>query len=177
MDGLHEIGGGGRPVRIAGTTYRLAPLRVQDYAEMERHLLSTRPDPLDLVVSKLPGLPESQQRYLLELAYEDARRGRWISAEELDTWLAAGEGQVYRFWLSLRQQHPEIGLDEAEMLLRGAAGEESPGGSAAVDETAPRTDATPAAAKHPPKRAVARAGGSVGNARGRSRRKDTVVAE
>ena len=123
MDGLHELTAAEATLTIAGRDYRMSPLRLRDWGEIERRILDTRPDPLDLVLSKLDGLPLEQQRELLSLAYDDARQGRRLTANELRQWLATPEGQVVQFWLSLRQHQPALTLEDAERLLLLAGSE------------------------------------------------------
>lgn len=120
MDGLHELTAAETTVTILDRTYRLAPLRLRDWGEIERRILAGRPDPLDLVLSKLDGLAEHLQRELLSRAYDDARRGRRVSASELHDWLSTPEGHVVQFWLSVRQHQPDVSLDDAEQLLLAA---------------------------------------------------------
>ena len=117
MDGLHELTAAVASLDIDGQAYRLSPLRARDYGEIERRILVGRPKPLDIVLSRLAGLAEPQQRYLLELAYRDERAGSRVSLGEMHDWLSTTEGRVYRFWLMLRREHPEVSLEKAEDLL------------------------------------------------------------
>lgn len=125
MDGLHELTAALASIEIDGQAYRLSPLRARDYGEIERRILSGRPKPLDVVLPRLAGLPEPQQRLLLELAYKDERAGSRVSLDEMHEWLSTVEGRVYRFWLMLRREHPDVSLEKAEdLLLRLATAEE-----------------------------------------------------
>lgn len=117
MDGLHELTAAPVTLEIGGRTFRLSPLRVRDYGEIERRILLDRPKPLDVVLPRLAGLSIEQQRHLLELAYRGERSGERISLEELQQWLATVEGRLYRFWLMLRREQPQLTLDDAEELL------------------------------------------------------------
>jgi hypothetical protein len=117
VDGLHELTAAAASIDIDGQTYRLSPLRARDYGEIERRMLIGRPKPLDVVLPRLTGLPEPQQRLLLELAYKDERAGARVPLGEMHEWLSTVEGRVYRFWLMLRREHPEIPLERAEDLL------------------------------------------------------------
>lgn len=108
---------------IGGRAYRLAPLRVRDFAEMERLVLASRPDPLAVVRAKLDGLPDHLQRHLLTAAWHEARRAHRVSIDELAEWMNTLAGQVYAFWLSIRRNHPEITREEAEALYDQAQAE------------------------------------------------------
>ncbi|MHB9048973.1 MAG: hypothetical protein ACYC35_23900, partial [Pirellulales bacterium] len=123
MDGLSELTAAPVTWTIGGRQYRVAPLRARDYGEMERQVLAARPDPLELVKTKLAGLPERLQERLLIAAYEDARKGARVSAGELAEWMGTIPGRIFQFWLGLRQNHPELTLEAAGELLR-QAGEE-----------------------------------------------------
>ena len=123
MDGLHEMTAAESVWSIGGKEYRLAPLRLRDYGEMERRILAGRPDPLEVARSKLEGLAEPLQKHLLSAAYDDARRGGRVSIGELSEWMDTVEGRVYQFWLAARRNHPEVTLDEADALLCQAAAE------------------------------------------------------
>lgn len=124
MDGIHTLAGGDGAVTIGGTQYRLAPLRLVDYATIERHLLANRRDPLALVLANLAGLEEPLQRRLLELAYDDARRGARISHAELLEWLDTHAGKIYQLWLALRRAKPELTLTDVERMLGEASAAE-----------------------------------------------------
>jgi hypothetical protein len=123
MDGLHEMTAAESVWNIGGKEYRLAPLRLRDYGEMEQRILAGRPDPLAVVRPRLEGLPEPLQRHLLSAAYDDARRGGRVTVGELDEWMDTVEGRVYQFWLAIRRNHPEVTLEEADALLCQAGAE------------------------------------------------------
>jgi hypothetical protein len=120
MDGIHTLAASDVAVTIGGSEYRLAPLRLVDYAALERHLLERRPDPLALVLANLAGLDEPLQRHLLELAYDDARRGPRVSHADLLEWLETHAARIHRLWLSLRRHEPRLTLADVERLLEQA---------------------------------------------------------
>lgn len=124
MDGLQTVAATDVAITIGGGNYRLARLRLVDYAEIERHLLASRPDPLALVLANLAKLEEPLQRHLLERAYDDARRGPRVAREDLLDWFDTHAGKVFRVWLSLRRYEPDLTLPDAERLLSRATLEE-----------------------------------------------------
>jgi len=136
MDGLQMLAATDVAVMIGGESYRLARLRLIDYAEIERHLLASRPDPLALVLATLTGLEEGLQRHLLERAYDDARRGPRVAHADLLDWCDTHAGQVFRVWLSLRRNEPSFTLAETERLLARATPEEEAQLRRALDEVA-----------------------------------------
>src|SRR5262249_46818735 len=83
-------------------------------------LLDRRPDPLSVVLARLPDFAAAQQRQLLELAFDDLRRGPRISRDDLLAWLATHEGEIYRLWLSWRREDPHVTLADVEQLLAAA---------------------------------------------------------
>jgi hypothetical protein len=117
MESVHEWTGAPVEVTIAGNNYRLSPLRIRHLGEMERHLLSQRPDPLDQILPRLPELSESAQRVLLERAYDELLRGPRIPWPELHHWMQTPEGKIYQFWLAARDHQPELTLELAEELI------------------------------------------------------------
>jgi hypothetical protein len=123
MDGLHLVAAADVTWTIGEREYRLSPLRLADYAEMERHIVAARSDPLELVRGKLAELPEPLQRHLLSAAYDDLRRGPRVTLAELADWMDTLAGQAFTFWLAVRRNHPHIGRDEALALFDQARGE------------------------------------------------------
>ncbi|MBX3415450.1 MAG: hypothetical protein KF708_22390 [Pirellulales bacterium] len=130
MDGLHEWAASTISVPIGGQGYRLSPLRLVDFAAIERHLLNRLPDPLGVVLARLREFDEPQQRHLLELAYDDVCRGPRVSHADLWNWCETHEGQIFRLWLSLRRESPALTLADVEQLLAQA----TPGEEAAFRE-------------------------------------------
>jgi len=126
MHGLNQLTAADHTVTIAGRTYRLSPLTLADYGEIENRILAKRPDPLAVVREKFDGLTESQQQFLLGRAYDRAAAAQLVTAEELRQWRDTPEGICYRFWLMVRKSKPEITLEEASELLRQAIDQHGP---------------------------------------------------
>jgi hypothetical protein len=125
MDTLGEMTAADVPLTIGGTTYRLSMLRAKDWAEAARYLNSQRTGAIEIVKARLAGLSELAQKHLLELAYREERDGDLLPLENLERWFATPVGSVYRFWLMLRRNHPEISLERAEELIELAGREAS----------------------------------------------------
>jgi hypothetical protein len=112
MDRLHELCATGSEVELEGRVYRLGSIaRACDWAEIQKRIIEGRPDPLELVRPRLAGLPEAMARQLLELAYEDLKRVRSVTSDEIVDWMHTARGTVYCLWMALRDHHPEIALD------------------------------------------------------------------
>jgi hypothetical protein len=120
MDGLHQVAAAQTVIELDGKSYRLSPLKAKHYAEIERHILQSRPDPLEAVKSRLEGLPEHLQRHLVGLAYDQLLRGPRVAADELWQWMNSREGACYALWLAVREQHPEVTLEECRRLVEAA---------------------------------------------------------
>ena len=117
MHGLSQLTAAEHSVTVAGRTYRLAPLTLADYGEIENRLLARRPDPLAVAVEKLDGLDEKQQEFLLGRAYDRAVSTRLMTAGELEQWRKTPEGLCYRFWLMARKAQPQLTLEEAAEVV------------------------------------------------------------
>ncbi len=120
MDGLHQMVSTETEIVIDGTAYRLMPLKAKHYAQIERRLLELRPDPLEAVRQRLDGLPEHLQRHLVGLAYDRLLRGARVAADELWEWMNGHEGTCYVLWLSLRENHPDLTLEDCRGLVDSA---------------------------------------------------------
>jgi len=123
MDGLNQLTAAHHAVEIGGRTYRLAPLTLRDYGEIENRVASRRPDPVAVVRRSLDGLSPAQQEFLLGRAYDKAVAARRATADEIDQWKRTPDGFCYLFWLMVRQEHPAMTLEQAAELVEQLAGE------------------------------------------------------
>jgi hypothetical protein len=119
--GLNELTGADQTVEIEGRTYRLGPLTLKDYGEIENRIIARRPDPVALVLQSLHGLNPRQQEFLLGRAYDRAAAARQATIAELDLWKRTPEGVCYLFWLMVRKGHPEITFERAAELVEHLA--------------------------------------------------------
>ncbi len=113
MHGLSQLTAAEQTVTAAGRTYRLAPLTLSDYGEIENRILARRPDPLAVALQALDGLDEKQQESLLGRAYDRAVSARLMTAAEFQKWRETPDGLCYRFWLMARKAQPGLTLEEA----------------------------------------------------------------
>jgi len=123
MDGLNRLTGADQTIAVGDCTYRLGPLTLKDYGEIENRILARRPDPIAVAVGHLEGLSEEQQEYLLGRAFDRAVSGRWVRSSEIDEWKQTHEGFCYLFWLMVRKSHPEVTLERAAELIQQLADE------------------------------------------------------
>lgn len=104
-------------ITINKRTYRLSPLTLRDYAELEARVLSRRPDPLELAVKTVSSLPYDQQKDVLCKSMAQAAAVRGVSVDELHAYCRTREGLRYVFWLMLRRGQPEMTLEDAGRLM------------------------------------------------------------
>jgi hypothetical protein len=104
-------------VAIGGRSYRLAPLTVRDYGELEARLVSQRPDPLEQAADALSKFPPEQQETVLREALARADAASRVSADALHAYCRTRDGLSYVLWLMLRRSQPELTLEAAGRLL------------------------------------------------------------
>lgn len=118
MDGLWEMVAAPIPVEIAGVTYRLAQLTLNDRGELEKMMMTKHPSPLDICQTKIGQFLGRDREKLLELAFDAELWGRRPTIAQFERWLLTYEGAVSKFWVQLRANHPEFTLEKSEQLLR-----------------------------------------------------------
>ncbi len=62
MDGLCQLTASAHTIAIGGRTFRLTPLTLADYGEIENRILAGRPDPLEGLPARLAGLPPPERQ-------------------------------------------------------------------------------------------------------------------
>ncbi len=97
-------------------TWRLAPPRLGDWAQIEAAARAARPGWVDEVSRCLAGQPEEVQRRMLEAAYDARRRSAVVSGDELREWLRTAAGRLQLFWLMLRRHQPQLSWQQAAEL-------------------------------------------------------------
>jgi len=117
MDGLYEIAPNCVCVEIEGREWQISPLRLADYAELERRLLRNRRPPLEAAIEAMSEQAEQRQKYHLGLAFDEARCADRASHDELEAWLRSDEGILHEIWLRLRPMQPEITFANVEALF------------------------------------------------------------
>lgn len=104
--------------------YRLPPMRVEEYAIVEQHLLKNRVSPIDAVLPEIEKLLESgtktaraMARRLEKAAYSDLRKSKAtnkLTVEEVQAYLDSVDGMLFTMRICLMRNHP--GITEAECL-------------------------------------------------------------
>jgi len=108
------------PIRIGGREFRFRPLRYCDHAEAARRMQQHWRHPREVVRRIGKGLPRALQHRLIELAYREERCGREPTLAEVFRWYDTPEGALFRRWLMLRREHPELTLEDVDELLTEA---------------------------------------------------------
>jgi hypothetical protein len=101
MHGLCEIVPGEVLVEIGGREWWVGPLRLADYAEIERRVLQNR-------------------RSLLVTA-----RAARATGDEIDAWLRSDEGILFELWLRRRSKQPAITFANVEIAFANCVAEVS----------------------------------------------------
>lgn len=104
-------------VTLDGTTYRVSPLRDKDFGAFERWVQQRF---LDVTKQNLEGLTEDQATRQLDRAFERAGSITFVSPEA-SALMASVEGAVFLFWLSVRQEHPDVTESQLTALLTNPA--------------------------------------------------------
>jgi hypothetical protein len=124
--GIHRTAGKAfRPAVIAGKEYRLRPLQLDDYAEMEARIVAARPDPFEVAAKSISKVPQPMQQAVWDAAMRDARTSRKATLDELVSWGCSEAGFAFTFWRCARKDHPEVETEaKAREILNQATPEE-----------------------------------------------------
>ncbi len=123
MHGLNQLTASADEIEIDGRSYRLGPLVLRDYGEIENRVLARRPDPLAVAAGSLAGLEPAQQEFLLGRAYDRAATAATASEDEIEQWKRTPDGLCTLFWLMVRKHHPEITREQTGELVEQLAHE------------------------------------------------------
>jgi hypothetical protein len=115
MDGASRMFAAPIEETIGGRKLRINPQVAEMRGEVEQHILSLRPNPLQVArdnVELFAGSPALQSE-LMRLAMQEACRIKSVARFELAEWLATVEGTVYILWLQSKDcNQPSPTLDE-----------------------------------------------------------------
>lgn len=123
MEGLGNALGAGVHIEVEGKSYIIAPMRLSGYAEIEQHVLNLL-HPINRIKPALDGLPDDERLQLLNRAYEDMREFP-IVADDLavSSFIASVQGTKYTAWLCLRENHPDLTMQQAADVVERFCGQ------------------------------------------------------
>ena len=119
MNSISSLTGQPRPLSVAGQTYQLFPLTLDDLGQLQSWVDSHFPDPYQQAANALATgrFNVAQQQYLLKIAAELSVRPRHlIGTPQADELLQSVEGIKRLLVLSIRKGRPEFSDDDAAQL-------------------------------------------------------------
>jgi len=107
-----------KTVLIAGKEYKIRPLTLGVYAQMEAFIVSQRPDPLVIASESIKKLPVTQHDAVWRAAMNQALSARTVTTEQATDFENSVDGLAWKLWQCLKENHPEIdGIESAKQLL------------------------------------------------------------
>jgi hypothetical protein len=125
---------GGDPKKEGFDEYKWPPLRVEEYAVVEQHLLKDRVSPVDAVLPELEKLAARKGKAARRLAsrledkaYTDLRASKAmnkLSIEEVQSYIDTPQGVLFTMKICLQRFHPEITDKEVRRIFEWHGEEE-----------------------------------------------------
>lgn len=117
MDDLATLCGRPRPLRAAGRSWRLWPLRLLDLGDLQAWLYDQLPDPLPAVLAATAGLGRGARSFALRHAVARRRESRaTFGTPAADQLCSSVDGLTEVLWLSVRRGRPRFGRHGAARL-------------------------------------------------------------
>ncbi len=110
MDGASRMFAVPSKLELGGKVYNTRGRIARHFGEMERYLLSKRPDPIKIAhdsMTALADMPVMQEK-ILELAAKEAFRARSVTDQEIAEWMEGTDGKAFCAWLSMKEEYPEF---------------------------------------------------------------------
>lgn len=105
-------------IEIEGKQYKLRPLKVGVYGEMEAFVLAQRGDPLAAAGQAVQHLPAAMHAAVWDAAMRAVMANRNVTTQEMSDFENSIRGYAWKLWKCLEQDHPEVdSLDKALALL------------------------------------------------------------
>ena len=120
-DGLKNVSSsGGAFIKFDGKQYTLQKVFLGGLSEIEAYLKSMRENPLARLAEHLDKFASAHHEKLIAVAIrESTELNRPVSMDDVQEFTNTIEGQQFFFWLSVRQNHPELSeLKAVRELLR-----------------------------------------------------------
>lgn len=107
--------------------YKYGPLRLEEYAIIERHIASNRLSPIDAVMPELERLSKIKgkgartlAKALTDRAYEDLKRSKKdlkVTLDDVQEFLNTPNGMLFSLHLLLSRFHTGITVEEARRVM------------------------------------------------------------
>lgn len=112
-----------RVVEINGRPFKLRPLTLGVYAELEAYIISQRPDPLAIAGEAVKKLPANQHDAVWKAAMAHAVTARTVTSEQAAAFEDSVDGLAWKLWQCLKADQPEFDSLESVRALMIQAGE------------------------------------------------------
>lgn len=129
MDGIvHVAGLDTVEVDLQAGKFTVSTKTLRDYAEIEAFILARRPDLYRETLNWFASLPDgirggSEIKQIVESALRVSNRARFAVTDEIAEYNNSVAGGGHRFWLAVREHHPEMNIEKCiEVIAR--SGEE-----------------------------------------------------
>ena len=118
-DNLQTVSGAGATFKIGDKDYRLKPPSFGTFGEVERHIASLKPNPLDALSKTIQNFPEDKQAELMRIACEVAtKQTQSVPEHEVREFLSSYSGICFFWWVAIRDNHSEVeNLEQASKIL------------------------------------------------------------
>ena len=116
MDGASRMFAVPSKIELGGKVYNATGRLAKHFGEMERYLLSKRPDPIKIAHDSMEALADmpAMQEKILELAAKEAFRARSVTDLEISEWMEGTDGKAFCVWLATREEYP--GFESHEQI-------------------------------------------------------------
>ena len=118
MDGVYEMASSPFRISLDGKEWIFSPVDVEMWGEIELQIISKRPHPEDILAKWIPQLGAEDRRVVLEHAWRESIRGPMVSQWEVSLWESTITGKIFKAYLRLKRNHPEVTLQQADIILR-----------------------------------------------------------
>ncbi len=115
---LPDMAGAAAEIDLNGSTYRMRPLSIDDFAEYERWVDDA---PIRQIIRNLDGLSVDLQMKMLGQAQEAAAKSLRENPEQrqerITSQMSSMSGICFLIWLGLRREQPELDLSTVSQML------------------------------------------------------------
>jgi hypothetical protein len=106
------------PLTVGGKVYQVHTLTFRDFGKLQKFLDERAPNPLAAIKDHIAGFPPEVQRYMVDKAMADARKGGpKIGTPEASEQLNSAEGVAEVLYLAISRGDAGFTRDDAAALL------------------------------------------------------------